>query len=541
MKTKKTNLSRNKLSLALALSLGISQAIQAQFPNLLQLSDLNGGNGFVINGENSGDRSGSSVSSAGDINGDGVDDLIVGAFGANPNGNSDAGSSYVVFGSTSGLPNLLNLTSINGLNGFVIHGENANDGSGISVSSAGDINGDGVDDLIIGADRSDPNGNSYAGSSYVVFGSTSGLPNPMNLSSLNGSNGFVIHGENAYDILGFSVSSAGDINGDGVDDLIIGASGTNPNGNSDAGSSYVVFGSNSGLPNPLNLSSLNGSNGFAIHGENAIDGSGRSISSAGDINGDGVDDLIIGAFRAGPNGNSDAGSSYVVFGSTTGLPNPLNLSSLNGSNGFVIHGENVNDLSGFSVSSAGDINGDGVDDLIIGAFAADPNGNSNAGSSYVVFGSTSALPNPLNLMDINGSNGFAIHGENASDFSGRSVSSAGDINGDGVDDLIIGADRADPNGNSNAGSSYVVFGSTTGLPNPLNLSSLNGSNGFAIHGENASDFSGKSVSSAEDINGDGIDDLLIGAYRADSNGSGSGSTYVVFGREQAIFKNGFEN
>jgi hypothetical protein len=523
------------LPLAIGIALGTPLTAQASFPAEVDLSSLDGSNGVVLDGEAQYDFSGVAVSAAGDINGDGIGDLLIAARGADPNG-SGSGRSYVVFGSDGALPSPFDLSTLNSLNGFWLNGEAVDDRSGSSVSAAGDINGDGIDDLIIGAPYADPNGN-RSGRSYVVFGSDAGLANPFDLSTLNGSNGFALNGEGAFDRSGRSVSAAGDINGDGVDDLIIGADGANPNGNY-SGRSYVVFGSASELPNPFELSTLNGSNGFVLNGEAVYDGSGRSVSAAGDINGDGIDDLIIGASSADPNG-SYSGRSYVVFGSDTDLPNPFELSSINGMNGFVLNGEAAGDQAGQSISAAGDINGDGIDDLIIGAFTADPNGAAS-GRSYVVFGSDAELPNPFNLSTLNGSNGFALNGEAVGDNSGRSVSAAGDINGDGIDDLIIGADGADPNGNF-SGRSYVVFGSDAGLPSPLELSSLNGSNGFVLSGEAEDDLSGRSVSAAGDINGDGIDDLIIGAPYADPNGSASGRTYVVFGRGDAVFGDRFES
>ncbi|MES1025729.1 hypothetical protein ABN584_22815 [Gloeocapsa sp. BRSZ] len=496
----------------------------------IELANLNGRNGFVLNGIDRGDRSGNSVSSAGDVNGDGFDDVIIGAPYADPNGTNAAGESYVVFGSGSGFPASVDLASLDGSNGFVLNGIDTRGTSGESVSSAGDVNGDGFDDVIIGASFANPKGIARAGESYVVFGSGSGFPASVDLASLNGSNGFVLSGIGPYDTSGNSVSSAGDVNGDGFDDVIIGARSASPNSNADAGESYVVFGSGSGFDASIDLASLDGSNGFVLNGIAADDNSGYSVSSAGDVNGDGFDDVIIGARFANANGTYSLGESYIVFGSDSSFPASVDLASLDGSNGFVLNGIDEFDQSGSSVSSAGDVNGDGFDDVIIGATDADPNGKALAGESYVVFGSGSGFPVSIDLATLNGSNGFVLNGIDADDRSGVSVSGAGDVNGDGFDDVIIGASQADPNGNSSAGESYVVFGSGSGFPASIDLASLDGRNGFVLNGIAAEDDSGRSVSDAGDVDGDGLDDLIIGDPLADPSGTdAAGESYIVFG------------
>ena len=274
----------------------------------------------------------------------------------------------------------------------------------------------------------------------------------------------------------------------------------------DLNAAYVRFQS---LPT-VNLSAVAaGTGGFAINGEAQGDFSGFSVSNAGDVNGDGLDELIVGAYRGDPNGNREAGRSYVVFGKADG--SVVNLSAVAaGIGGFAIDGEAAGDFSGRSVSSAGDVNGDGLDDLIVGAYRRDPNGNRAAGRSYVVFGKADG--NAINLSAVaSGIGGFAINGQAAGDSSGISVSSAGDVNGDGLDDLIVGAYRANPNGTrTDSGKSYVVFGKADGTA--INLSAVaSGIGGFAINGQAANDRSGVSVSSAGDVNGDGLDDLIVGA------------------------------
>ncbi|MEW6499050.1 MAG: hypothetical protein AB1589_42165, partial [Cyanobacteriota bacterium] len=237
--------------------------------------------------------------------------------------------------------------------------------------------------------------------------------------------------------------------------------------------------------------------------------------------------LIIGASFADPNGNY-SGSSYLLFGSEEGFTPTLNLSALDGTNGFAINGANAFDLSG-KVSDAGDVNGDGFDDVIIGAYGA----NDFAGTSFVLFGSGEQFSPSFNLSQINGTNGFAINGITSGDFSGLSVSSAGDFNGDGFADLLVGAPQADPNGET-SGQSYLIYGKAAGFPASINLSELDGTNGFALNGVNANDFSGISVS-ATDINGDGLSDLIIGAPYGDPNDkTNAGETYVVYGRESII-------
>jgi hypothetical protein len=421
---------------------------------------------------------------------------------------------------------LVDLSTLSPSQGFVIEGEAAGDAAGWSVSSAGDVNGDGFDDLIVGAERND-NGGDKSGSAYVIFGTASGFgadvagQSVLDLNTLSASQGFIIKGDSAGDQAGRSVSSAGDVNGDGFDDLIVGAP-LGDDGGYSGGEAYVIFGTASGFGSNLagqrviDLSTLTASQGFVIQGAFVVtdggnrggDKAGYGVSSAGDINGDGFDDILVGApYSYGD--NIGTGKAYVIYGTASGFGTDvserqvIDLADLAEGEGTYLNGTGGS-FTGSSVAAAGDVNGDGFDDFIAGA--------AGRGEAYVIFGG----------VDL--SWGFRNTDKNGSTYAGFSVSSAGDINGDGFDDLIVGAKRNDSGGYM-GGEAFVVFGAATGTD--INITTMTASQGFIIQGGAEYDFAGHSVSSAGDINGDGFDDLMVGAYGA---GDGNvGEVYVLYG------------
>jgi hypothetical protein len=566
--------------LACGVTIGLTNvASAAAFPAVFPLVRLtppgggNGSEGFVLQGIKAFDGSGYAVRGAGDLNGDGRDDLIIGAAFANQGTHREAGESEILFGSATGFPAVFQLSKLlppnggDGSKGLVLQGIDTYDFAGRSVDGIGDINGDGIDDVAIGADFADPQQLSSAGEVYVVFGRNTAqagnYPPVLPLQGLlpsgggDGSAGFVLAGVDAFDQAGHSISRAGDVNGDGIDDLLIGAFGADPSAHDYAGESYVVFGRNTAVvgrfPAVLALATLlpsgggDGSTGVAIAGANVHDQSGISVSGVGDINGDGIDDILIGARLASPRRTPYAGETFVVFGRND-FPALLQLVRLlpsgggDGSEGFVLNGVAQDDFSGAAVRGAGDVNGDGIDDLIIGAYRAGTRVRPDTGVSYVVFGRTQPFPASYSLTRLlptsggDGSEGVVLTGVDPLDYSGSAVSGVGDVNGDGYDDVIVGAKDADGGGLQNAGESYVVFGRAT-FPAVLALNSLlpgsggDGSSGFVLPGIDPFDYSGYAVSGAGDVNGDGIDDLFIGAPYADPAGQDTGGeSYVVFGR-----------
>ena len=493
----------------------------AQFSNF-NIADNE--NVATIDGVYENSRLGYDVSAIGDLNNDGVDDIALCATYATPGSILETGEIYIIFGHANIQIDQFDLTSLNGSNGFKVRGINAEHRLGYGgAARGGDINNDGIDDVVLSTPYTEYEGHpdqSQAlnnGSAYIIFGQEDPYPEFFDLSSLNGSNGFRIIGWEYWENAGTLAGGAGDLNADGIDDVYVSADDANA---INSGNVYIVYGKDGVFPADIVTNQITQNIGFTIKGAAADDNLGISVAPLEDINSDGINDIVMGGWYA----NNQKGGAYVIYGTVGNTYTNLSVSNLNGSNGFAVEGNLVGDFFGSVVGDAGDLNHDGIHDLFIGARK-----ESNVGKLYVIYGKTTDFPANIIASTISTNYGIVISGGSSGDFAGWDASSLGDFNGDGVDDLVLSSVFAESDANLNAsGLVHVIYGDENGLPSQIGLDNISESQGFQIEGSDSKARLGFSVSGNFDLNGDGANDLLIGADYGGSTSFTNGRAYIIF-------------
>ncbi|MBN95818.1 MAG: hypothetical protein CL928_17395, partial [Deltaproteobacteria bacterium] len=437
---------------------------------------------WTVSSPQTGSDFGVSVSSAGDVNGDGYGDVVVGASG-HDNGQVNEGRAYLYLGSSSGLSSTHAWRGESGIAGARF---------GNSVSSAGDVNGDGYSDVLVGAYLGDYNSAPPAGGdgyAYIYLGAPSIVSETPTWTD---------ESDQASSSFGYSLGTAGDVNGDGFDDVVVGAY-EYDNGQNDEGQVFLYEGTASGLASEPS---------WTAEGNQAGAQFGWAVDGAGDINGDGYADVVIGAPKY-DNGQSNEGRAFVYHGSATGLSPTA---------AWTAEADQVGAELGFAVDSAGDVNGDGFDDLIVGAHLWRNAENDSVGKAYLYLGG---------LDGLDATPGWSTAAGEAGARYGSAVAGAGDVNGDGFSDILVGAHLHDnPFLNLvDCGAVSLFHGSDSG-PGTTE-------NSFTF-GLDPNDHLGSTVAGPGDVDGDGYDDVFLVAKNRSFSTFPNGSAWIYSGSPTGV-------
>jgi len=484
------------LTVALALAGHPAGAVIPPGPSSLASADVR------LIGE-SGGQAGFHVGAAGDLDGDGYQDVIVGAFQDATNGPA-AGAAYVVYGPIAAGPIHLGPDA-----DAKLLGELTGDFAAEGFAGVGDLDSDGFDDFVIGAPGRFPPaqpGVPAPGAAYVFYGGKERLSGTMSLAEADAK----LVGESDVDFAGLTIASAVDLDGDGRDDLVVSAP-RDPEEGPAAGAVYILYGHKKRLSGTISLAEADAK----LMGRRG-DLAGFRLDRAGDLDGDGSEDLVIGAPASVGFGGSGNPATYVLYGTRQRLRKAIELPDV----AARLEPEEPDDRPGFGLAGAGDLDGDGLDDLAVGADLEDTAGM-NAGAVYVFYGREDRLIETVGL----GTADAKLIGEAAGDRAGFGISIPGDLDGDGFDELVVGAFLHDDVNGTDAGAAYVFFGEVARLSGTVSLSAAP----TKLLGEAAGDFAGFAVGPAGDVADDGIDDLMVGAIMNDAGGTNSGTVYVLFG------------